>query len=308
MGYSYGRPVIAKTASQGDVVLVTSGYDNAQSLGDGKGRLWMLNALTGAILREFVTSDGAVGAEAGLSHVSAFRENVGTVRHVYGGDLLGNLWDFDLEAGTTVKVAVFKDAAGNLQPVTAPPELVTLSGQRVVMVGTGRLLDVSDFGNSRTQSFYAIADGATLANARSGLVSRTYTRGASPELSGAAVDWATARGWYFDLPAGEQANTAPTVAYGTVGFTTNVNGGSDCNQGAYMYLVDIGTGQQSAFADFTSAQISATANASRLNTLRVINGQLVGTSHTSDNGVYRRALTKVVPIKAAKNAWKEIRR
>lgn len=308
MGYSYGRPVIAKTASQGDVVLVTSGYDNAQSLGDGKGRLWMLNALTGAILREFVTSDGAVGAEAGLSHVSAFRENDGTVRHVYGGDLLGNLWHFDLEAGTTVKVAVFKDAAGNLQPVTAPPELVTLSGQRVVMVGTGRLLDVSDFGNSRTQSFYAIADGATLANARSGLVSRTYTRGASPELSGAAVDWATARGWYFDLPAGEQANTAPTVAYGTVGFTTNVNGGSDCNQGAYMYLVDIGTGQQSAFADFTSAQISATANASRLNTLRVINGQLVGTSHTSDNGVYRRALTKVVPIKAAKNAWKEIRR
>jgi len=309
MGYSYGRPVIAKTSSNGDVVLVTSGYDNAQTIGDGKGRLWMLNAATGAVLREFVTTEGSAGgAEAGLSHVSAFAETDGTVRHVYGGDLLGNVWHFDLEAGTTVKLAVLKDAAGNTQPVTAAPELVTMAGKRVVLVGTGRLLDVTDFGSSRVQSFYAIADGSTLSNARSALITRTYTRGGTPELTGAAVDWATARGWYFDLPAGEQANTAPTVAYGTVGFTTNVNGGSDCNQSAYLYLVDIGTGLQSAYTDFTSSLIASDANASRLSTLRVVSGKLVGTVHTSTNGVFRKDLSAVVKIKATKNAWKEIRR
>lgn len=308
MGYSYGRPVIAKTSSQGDVVLVTSGYDNAETIGDGKGRMWMLNANTGAVLREFVTADGSTGAEAGLSHVSAYRETDGTVRHVYGGDLLGNLWHFDLDTGSTVKLAVLKDAAGNLQPVTAAPELVTVADKRIVMVGTGRLLDITDFGSTRTQSFYAIADGATLANARSGLVTQTYTRGASPELSGAALNWASDRGWFFDLPAGEQANTSPSVAYGTVGFTTNKNGGSDCEQSAFMYLVDIKTGQKSAITDFSSAQISNNANASRLVALRIANGQLVGTSHTSDNGVFRRVLGTRLPIQPAKNAWREIRR
>ncbi len=308
MGYSYGRPVIAKTATNGDVVLVTSGYDKGQSIGDGKGRLWMLNASTGAILREFVTTDGAAGAEAGLGHVAAYRETDGTVRHVYGGDLLGNLWHFDLDAGTTVKLAQLRDSLGNVQPVTAAPELVTIANKRVVLVGTGRLLDITDFGNSRVQSFYAIADGTLLANARSGLVARSYTRGGSPEFSGGAVDWATARGWYFDLPASEQANTTPVVAFGTIGFTTNVNGGSDCSQSAYMYLLDIGSGLKSTEASFASAQISNNANASRLTALRVVGGELVGTSHTSNNQVFSKNMSSAVTIQPSKNVWREIRR
>ena len=308
MGYSYGRPVIAKTATNGDVVLVTSGYDKGQSIGDGKGRLWMLNASTGAILREFVTSDGAVGAEAGLGHVAAYRETDGTVRHVYGGDLLGNVWHFDLDAGSVVKLAQLRDSLGNAQPVTAAPELVTIASKRVVLVGTGRLLDLSDFGSSRVQSFYAIADGALLSNARSGLVARSYTRGGAPEFSGSAVDWATARGWYFDLPASEQANTTPVVAYGTIGFTTNINGGSDCNQSAYMYLLDIDSGLKSTAAGFTSAQISSTANTSRLTALRLVGGELVGTSHTSDNSVFSKNMSSAVSIQPSKNVWREIRR
>ncbi|HQC96531.1 MAG TPA: PilC/PilY family type IV pilus protein, partial [Aquabacterium sp.] len=308
MGYSYGRPVIAKTSSQGDVVLVTSGYDKGQAIGDGRGRMWMLNASTGAILREFVTTDGAAGAEAGLGHVAGYRETDGTVRHVYGGDLLGNLWHFDLDAGTTVKLAQLRDSAGNAQPVTAPPELVTLAGKRVVLVGTGRLLDITDFGSSRVQSFYAIADGALLSNARSGLLSRSYSRGASPEFSGTAIDWSTARGWYFDLPAGEQANTAPVVAYGNVGFTTNVNGGADCSQSSWMYLLDLGTGLKSAAADFTSALVSNNANTARLTALRLADGSLVGTTRTSDNSVSNRNMSSAVTIQPSKNVWREIRR
>lgn len=308
MGHSYGRPVIAKTATQGDVVLVTSGYDKGQSIGDGKGRLWMLNAATGAILREFVTSDGAAGAEAGLGHVAGYRETDGSVRHVYGGDLLGNLWHFDLDAGTTVKLAQLRDAAGNAQPVTAPPELVTLAGKRVVLVGTGRLLDITDFGSSRVQSFYAIADGALLSNARAGLVARSYSRGASPEFSGTTIDWATGRGWYFDLPAGEQANTAPVVAYGNIGFTTNVNGGADCSQSSWMYLLDLGTGLKSTAADFSSALVSNDANTSRLTALRLAGGELVGTTRTSNNGVSNRNMSSAVAIQPSKNVWREIRR
>jgi type IV pilus assembly protein PilY1 len=309
MGFSYGVPVIAKTSTQGDVVLVTSGYDNGTVTGDGKGRMWMLNATTGEVLRTFVTTDGSTSAEAGLTHVSGFRESDGTVRHVYGGDLLGNVWHFDLDTGTTVKLAVLKDAAGNNQPVTAAPELVSISGKRVLLLGTGRLLDITDFGGTRRQSFYAIADkGATLTNARTSLVAQTYTRGATPELTGGTVDWSNDQGWYFDLPAGEHANTMPAVAYGAVGFTTNMNNGNDCTQSSYAYLVNVQTGQKTDNGAFTSVLVSNNANSSRLSILRVSSGQLVGTSHTTDNGLFRRELSNKLLIQPAKNVWREIRR
>ena len=301
--------MIAKTATQGDVVLLTSGYDNATTTGDGKGRMWMLNATTGEVLRTFVTADGSTAAEAGLTHVSGFRETNGTVRHVYGGDLLGNVWHFDLDTGTTVKLATLKDGSGNAQPVTAAPELVSIGDKRVLLLGTGRLLDITDFGGTRRQSFYAIADkGTTLSNARTSLVPQTYTRGATPELTGAAVDWTTGQGWYFDLPAGEHANTTPVVAYGAVGFTTNMNNGSDCTQSSYAYLVNVQTGQKTDNGAFTSVLISNNANSSRLSILRVSSGQLVGTSHTTDNGLFRRELSNKLLIPPAKNVWREIRR
>ena len=308
MGYSLGRPVIANaTGGQGDVVLVTSGYDGGESIGDGKGRMWMLSASDGSVLRTFVTSEGASGAESGLTHVSAFREVDGTVRYAYAGDLLGNVWRFDLSDGSTFKVAVLKDSAGNPQPVTAPPELVLLSGRRVILVGTGRLLALTDFGSSRTQSFYAIADGTTLTNARSGLIARTFNRGASPQLSGASLDWTTDRGWYFDLPAGEQANTAPAIAYGTVAFTTNLNGASDCTQSSLLYVVDLGTGLKPESSEFASVVLSTSENASRITALRVSTGQVIGSTHIGNNSTDQRTLAEAPTISPAKTSWREIK-
>ena len=135
------------------------------------------------------------------------------MRYAYGGDLQGNVWRFDLTRTGAGEIdaellATLRDADGNAQPVTAAPELTRLLGRRVVLVGTGRLLDIGDFGSTRTMSFYAIADGTALGNARSGLVRQTYTR-ATDTLTTNTVNWATDRGWYFDLPAGEQASTDP---------------------------------------------------------------------------------------------------
>ena len=312
MGYTIGKPVVTKT-SAGDVVLVTSGVDNATTIGDGKGRLWVLNATTGAVLKTFRTTAGSTSAEAGLTHVAAFREPDGSVRYAFGGDLLGNVWRFDLEATgsgeiTADLLATLQDASGNPQPITATPELSTVSGKRVVMIGTGRLLDITDFGSTRTQSFYAIADGTTLGTPRTALVRQVYTRGASPELTSNPVNWATQRGWYFDLPAGEQANTDPIVTYGAVAFVTNMNGSTDCSQSSYLYFVDVTSGSLVPGATFASETISSTATSSRVITLRVVNGKIVGTTHRSDNSVYQRELPLGAVIKPAKNAWREMRR
>jgi type IV pilus assembly protein PilY1 len=320
MGFTVGRPVVTRTAGDGEVVLVTSGYANGATPGDGQGRMWMLKASDGTVIRTFVTSASGVTAganEAGLAHVSAFRELDGSVRYAYGGDLKGNLWRFDLSAGTTTRVATFKDGAGNVQPVTTAPEMVWMGAKRVIMVGTGRLLDLNDFGSSATQSFYALSDdlgGTALDDARAGLTARSYvsanetgTTDATP-LTGSDFDWSSQRGWYFDLPAGEQANTTPTVAYGAVVFVTNKQGATDCSESSYLYLVDIGSGKKPAKSTFVRALVSSEASSSRVVTLRTVNGRIVATTHKSDNTVYQRQLDLAGGIPPSKNAWRELRR
>ena len=62
-----------------------------------------------------------------------------------GGDLLGNVWRFDLNSdAAAVKIAVLKDAAGTPQPITAKPELGRIIDKKIVFVGTGRYLGTSD--------------------------------------------------------------------------------------------------------------------------------------------------------------------
>ena len=322
VGQTLGKPVIVRVSSGVYRVLVTSGY-NAPL--DGKGRVFMLDPATGAVDTEFVTTDGSTSAEAGLAHISPFVEVDGSVRYVYGGDLLGNLWKFDLVAKTApVKLAVLKDASGNTQPVTAQPELLAYKGKRIVLVGTGRLLDITDFGSSAVQSFYAIADGSTLANARSSLVQHTYSKG-TDSISTVTVDWTSQRGWFVDLPASEQANTRPIITRGLVAWVTNVAGSSDCSASSYLYMVDVLTGNKYTDAAFVGSVISNIANSSGAAALLTSGGnspnpasgaagsttdcsRIVATGQTGDGVAWRKDLTKCVTIDPAKNAWREVRR
>jgi len=305
VGQTLGKAVIANTAD-GYRVLVTSGYNSTY---DGKGRLFVLNPSTGAVEKEFVTTAGTLSAESGLAHVSGYTEDDNTVRYVYGGDLLGNLWRFDLTAATGSSanlVAVLKSASDVAQPVTAPPELVEVSGQRVVLIGTGRLLDVTDFGNTNVQTFYAIADGSTLSSARSSLVQQVYTR-SSDTITSNAVNWTTQRGWYMDLSAGEQANTQPKAAYGAVAFTTNLAGATDCSASSYFYVLDIGTGSRTASTDPISQQVSSTSNSSGVNVLLTVDGLIKGVMQNANGETATENLPPRRSISPSKNAWREVR-
>lgn len=299
MGFALGKPVIVKTATQGYVVLVTSGYDGGTITGDGKGRLWMLDANTGAVITEFVTSAGTNAAEAGLAQVAAYREDDNTVQFVYGGDLLGNLWKFDLAAGTTTLLATFKDALGNAQPVTTEPLLTRINNNRIVMVGTGRLLDISDFGGSSVQSFYAFADGAPLANARTVLTPLAIDT--TTNLISGKVDWNTARGWYVDLPASQVINTNPALVLGRVFFSANLTGGTNCAQSSYAYIVDVVSGSGE------TAVLSSSVNATR--PMLVQSGDsLYRFTRLGDGSVDLRDVTANPGMASRKNAWKLIAR
>ena len=305
VGQTMGKPAVVRLGGGSYVVLVTSGYNSSF---DGKGRMWMLDAATGATLHEFVTTAGTLADEGGLAHIKPFYEPDGSVRYVYGGDLKGNLWQFDLQAKSTPSlVAVLKDGSGNLQPVTAPPELVSYKNKRIILVGTGRLLDITDFGGAGVRTFYAIADGSTLTNARSGLAHVVYNK-ASDTITAPTVDWTTGRGWYMDLPVGEQANTEPAVARGLVAFTTNVAGATDCSASSYLYVLNLVTGDKSTVTSFVGTTVSATANSSRASLWLTENGDVVGTGQTTDGKPFKVNVAPKKIITPNKNAWRDVRR
>jgi type IV pilus assembly protein PilY1 len=268
--------VIVKTRAAGWVVLVTSGYNNGtgpgQSGGDGRGYLYVLNARSGALITSLTTGVGTATTPSGLAQISAFVERPltdPTVEAVYGGDLLGNLWRFDLSSTSIASwsvtlLAQMRDASNNVQPITTEPELGVVARKRVIFVGTGQYLGDTDVLNNvpenavarRRMSFYAIRDEGVLgagpvvhpsSTLRAQLVQQTVTKTATEiQITNNATNFATQAGWFFDLPdTGERSYTNPILVAGVLAFTSNVPDRSDpCRPGgsSWLYFVDYATG------------------------------------------------------------------
>jgi type IV pilus assembly protein PilY1 len=171
MGYSFCLPLIVKTRKWGWVVMVSSGYNNITSsvtANRGKGFLYILNVRTGALLQKIATPAGTETDPSGFMAISGYTPSFAdyTTDEVYGGDLFGNLWRFDLRSPSAavpapLLFATLKDPSGVAQPITTLPliEYSVNDGLRYVFVGTGRFLDASDIQNPQQQTFYAIRDG-----------------------------------------------------------------------------------------------------------------------------------------------------
>ncbi len=240
----------------------------------------MLNAATGAIIRQIATTAGNGTTPSGLARINAWVDNAqidNTALRVYGGDLLGNVWRFDINGDVGANgydaqlLAKLKDASGNQQPITAKPELGDVGGNTIVYVGTGRFLGLTDLSDTSPQSFYAIKDplastttpsSAIFENPRTGgtFVRQTETEGTCPAGTPAticstgqivrtsshnAVDLGSNNGWFVDFPqGGERANTDPSLVFGTLVFTTNKPDSSACTAGGYsfLYFLDYRTG------------------------------------------------------------------
>ncbi len=274
MGYSFGNPVITKRASDGKwVVLVTSGVNNT-SPGTGRGFMYVLDAFTGAILQKVEAKDGVTTwgdttTPSGLSKLSAYANSFNTdntALFVYGGDLFGNVWRFDMSVNPPAvqKLGELKDAAGKPQSVTTRPELSTIQGNRVLFIGTGRYLGTSDLSDPSTltpplqwayqQSVYAFKDkGTNYGNIRisaPGLVRQTLTDSLGTRtISANPVDWSLKDGWYLDLnPAntspGERVNLDPKLVLGTLVVVSNVPNNTACTVGgdSFIYQFDFKTG------------------------------------------------------------------
>ena len=192
--------------------------------------MFVVDLKTGTKLRTFTTSAGTPATPSGLAHISGYTRDHRNqyVEQVYAGDLLGNLWRFDLsnpdpslwQQNVTEPLARFS-IGGTVQPITAPPQIevdIANGVDRWVFVGTGRLLDSADLEATSAQTMYAIRDGTATTPKP---ITAAVTRASSGMLAVAGKDSLASKplnGWYDDLPAGQRIVTpvqaeASIVAY-----------------------------------------------------------------------------------------------
>lgn len=268
LGYSFGNPVITKRPSDGKwVVLVSSGHNNV-SPGTGKAFLFVLDAADGSVLTKIDTGFGSTADPAGLSMISAWSSSANTdnkALRVYGGDLYGNLWRFNLTDNTVIKLAELKDDSDNLQPVTTRPELgICGTSTEMVFVGTGRYLGLNDALDVSQQSFYALKDStAPWGDLRSTAIveqSLTATSSVARSTTTNEVDLSAKTGWYMDFnPAndspGERVTVDPQLILGTMLIATNVPKQDACATGgdSWIYQLDYCAGSYIASAALNTA-------------------------------------------------------
>ena len=318
LGLSYGNPIITKRKVDHKwVVIVSSGLNNFTP-GDGKGYLYILDAYTGKILRRISTGVGTSADPSGLGKINGWVNNStldNTTLAVYGGDMKGNLWKFELDHekaayNTAIKLAELKDNNGDPQPVTTKPELGLVSGYRAVMVGTGRYLGTDDPNDTSLQTIYAIRDdlsGVTV-NARTETVSQTLAVDPTDDTkrtttSNNAVDWGSAKGWRVDLPdTGERVNVDPILQLGTLVVASNVPHEDVCESGGYSYVnyLNFATGKG------TSVKLSG-ALIVGINVVQLPGGVVKAIVTTADN----QQITTDVPVTAAsfsgrRVSWREL--
>ncbi|MBA4382583.1 MAG: hypothetical protein C0406_08475, partial [Sideroxydans sp.] len=256
VGYGFGQPVITRKTDGTWVVLVTSGYNNI-SPGSGKGYLFVLDAATGSIISKIAS--GGVGdttTPSGLAKIAAYNDEPAGNKagYVYGGDLLGNLWRFNINSAVTATIGtgdafkfstLFSDVASTVpQAITTTPVLGKINQKRVIFIGTGKYLETSDLSNTQKQTMYAIMDDdatATLNNPRNTLVKQTIFNnpdGTATRLSSNnAVNFYTGRGWYADFPdTGERVNIDSQLVQGIVLVPTTVPSNTACSPGGYSWM------------------------------------------------------------------------
>lgn len=230
LGLALGKPVIVKLNNGQTAVILGNGYNSVNE----RSFLFIINITTGALIRKIDTGSGSAAASNGLAAPSGWDlDSNGTVDLMYAGDLLGNLWKFDLSsatpsiwasaygsAATPAPMFVALDSLGNRQAITGLPEIGLNSrkgdphfGKRYVFFGSGRYLTTSDVTTTLAQSWYGLIDEASVISGRSVLRQRTIDLEAT--LTGRSVrsfsvavagDMAGKQGWFVDLVSPTSGN------------------------------------------------------------------------------------------------------
>ncbi len=276
LGYFLGQPSIVKLNNGKWAAVFSNGYNNSEADGSasatGYAYLFIVDLETGTLIRKISTDQGSVATPNGLAPPTLVdMDGDGKVDVAYAGDLLGNVWKFDLcassggscsanpthwgvafaSAGSPAPLFVARDASNNRQPITSDIQVTRHpSGDGVeLFFGTGKYLEHADIATTDTHSLYALWDAAisptTIAGrgvlqVQSVLTHETADGRNYRTTSANSVDWATQRGWYMDMPAaGERIVSMPAIYGNRLIFTTLIPNNAVCSSGGSGWLMEL---------------------------------------------------------------------
>jgi type IV pilus assembly protein PilY1 len=235
LGYAYARPEVARLANGRWATFIANGYGSHS----GVAALYVLDALDGSLIRKIVID--STETSNGLSSVKLRVNSSNVVQAVYGGDLKGRMWKFDLSATAPESWGVafagkplFTAPGGATQPITAQPLLAdNPQGGKQVFFGTGKFNETADKTNKDLQAFYSIWDaegGAgqiTVSNLQAQAITGSFS-GSSGQFLTTSQNETTypgEKGWYLPLVynnvlTGERVINQASLVLGRVVFTT----------------------------------------------------------------------------------------
>lgn len=297
MGYVLGAVRIRKSnkfdanGKNAVFAFVPNGIDSVT----GKAFMYVYElSSTGSIAQTYkLTTDNTLG-NGMMSTGMADLDGNGTMDTLYGGDLLGRIWKWDISVldathpMPTAGTKLFQATDGtDPQPITGGIGVARdTNGQIFLGFGTGRFLSLSDMpGNTgyveQTQSIYGIKDLGTLVT-RADLETRTIpftgTINSLPARGFQSYqDLPSAKkGWFINLgvpaatAAGERVISAPTMVGSAMWLTSVIPAqGSDCSGAlgsGYLNVLNIFTGTsplQNSYFD-TNATLSGANNTTGL--------------------------------------------
>lgn len=269
MGFALGKPVIVPV-SGGDANTAprfVALFGNGINASSGKPVLFVVDIQTGEVIGRISPSGGGYALRNGLMNIAAVAANNTNriVDTVYGGDMQGNLWKFDLRDADPANWTVAYGGApvftatrnGVAQPITGGFEVTRAAGRGYnILFGTGQYFASDDnavSSNSPINSLYSVWDNlSTTVGSRSDLVAQEITLGSDGYryVSKNAVSYVSKRGWYVDLIVGgtvdgERFIGNPRIQSGAVYFNTYVPGQAVCGGGGgvnWRYALNLLTG------------------------------------------------------------------
>lgn len=258
MGLVLGRPILSRVqGASAPAVVLGNGVNSTNN----KAVLLVINATTGAVIRELDTGEGSTTAPNGLSApTGVYGPDGKTLAYVYAGDMLGNVWKFDLTSSnsaswTAKRLFTAMDGGNKAQPISAGVTIAIhpRTNKRWVFFGTGRYLASEDAGTGSkdVQSMYGFIDSDETI-ARSDLTKRIVKITSATEsgfpvraFESKAPLPADSKGWYIDLPdTGERIVQDAQVVASFLITASMVPTGSACdaNGRGYINALDAFTG------------------------------------------------------------------
>ena len=242
LGYTLGQASVVRLANGSWGAVFGNGYasDNQHAV------LFIVDIADGSIISKIDTGAGGNAAPNGLSTPLVVDYNRdGIADRIYAGDLLGNMWSFDITDGSAANwisshldgsgdpkpLFIARDESDNRQPITAKAEAkLHPAGGVMLYFGTGKYFEVGDGTTATHNTFYAIRDTDSVVADRDDLLEQKITH----EFTGSftdpdnnivtwdlrvstkhSVDWSTQDGWYMDLALQDDSDgdgvTAPPV-------------------------------------------------------------------------------------------------